>query len=277
MSLLARLRNLLIPAGRREEITSESLESSLGLDLTRLPPAPDISYNVMRPDGARAGILLLSESGRGLPFLGTWVEDAGGLWRTEAELARLAETAPLRIEDRAVFADLRWDPPVVLAHLSTHQTQYRPIVMRRNGVLGRHDDKLVARLDPATFFLRPDWIQAIVPPPPPGTEPGSYTAIMASTSGGETKVLILDECWGVGFRSSLAALARGGKPVTPWEEANRMWRIHCPESLQRGVTDWGRNGIPLPEEAGGAEALAQWTGLLEFGLARGAQFHWTTF
>jgi hypothetical protein len=273
MSLFRRLLSFLQSSEPESSSTPDSLESTLGVELTRLPPALDLSYHVMREDGQRAGILLVSESGRKLPFLGTWVEGAGGLFHSDAELKSVLATSPVPSMTRMGFSEKRFEPSVVLVPLSSPPdvaplVTYGVYVLRRFG-LG------TGSLDKATFFLRHDWMQAVVWPPTQNEAPHSLSAFVAVGGHRGTSALVLPTWWHEVLQGDLAETARGGKPVSAWEELNKVWRIHLPERVQQRVATWKAEGKVLPEEAGGDEALTQFSQFLDSGLTRGAEFHHT--
>lgn len=273
MSLFRRLLSFLQPSEPESSSTNDSLESTLGVELTRLPPALDLSYHVMREDGQRAGILLVSESGRKLPFLGTWVEGAGGLFCSDAELKRVFATSPMPSMTTMGFSEKRFEPSVVMVPLSSPPdvaplVTYGVYVMRRFG-LG------TGSLDKATFFLRHDWIQAVVFPPSSNEPPHALSALVAVSGHRGTFAVVLPEWWHGVLQSDLAETARGGEPASAWEELNKVWRIHRPERVKERLAIWRGEGKVLPEEAGGAEALTELERFLELGLSRGAEFHHT--
>lgn len=270
MSLFQRLLSFLQPIGQDASSNPDSLDSSLGIELTRLPPAPDLRYHIMREDGRRAGMLLVSESGRRLPFLATWVEDAGGLWPSEADRRRITSSEPLGPPPTgACVKFLLFNPPVVAVPLSSPMTRHSLYVVRRVD-LGRRG------LDKATLLLRHDWVQAVIVRSSPNDQPRSFTAFMGANEAGETSAVILPLWWHETLGNELSETVRGGEPGSTWEETNMLWAIRFAERLRQRVFAWKRDGTKLPDEAGGAQALAQLDRFLELGLARGAQFHWTT-
>lgn len=233
----------------------------LGIEFTHLPPAPDLSYHVMGADSKRHGILLVSEAGRGLPFLGIWVEDRGGMWQAPEAMQRMRASAPIPIPSDAVFTELSFQPSVVLVPLAGAQVGHQVRFMRKHRA--------------TVFFVLEDWLEGVVEPNETTSGPSSSTVLVAVGEDGSISALLIPRWWGESFAVDWEAAVRGGQSVTPWEEKNELWEIRRPGELHKAVKSLeekaGDSNI-LPPESGEIEALRELDKFLHFGDSRRARF-----
>lgn len=237
----------------------------LGIEFTHLPPAPDLSYHVMGAETRRLGLLLVSEAGRKLPFLGIWVEDGGGLWQTPEGMQRILASAPIQIPDGATLAELMVQPSVMLLPLANAQVGHRVLLMRKRRS--------------TVFFILEDWLQAFVAPGKNPGEPGSSTVLVAVGSEGDKRALVVPKWWRLSFEDDWESAVRGGQPATPWEDANELWEIRRPRDLQAAVKSLESKADDeslLPAHSGGLEAVRELAKFLQFGDALGTRFFYTS-